>query len=158
MRSRVYVTVGRPSVRLSVCPVDRQQLRRSAGLLLSATQAGYIDRQLQTRCWRHASGAGTQQQMRAASCWEPTEEAQHRLDLLYIWPLAVLGKIIFQMISNQNQNHESLTDLKLWPKSNHKKWSEIKIAIKMILNHTVKIIIHIYRQLLAYSDTQFIMS
>jgi len=25
---------------------------------------------------------------------------------------AVLGKIIFEMISNQNQNHESLIDLK----------------------------------------------
>jgi len=28
----------------------------------------------------------------------------------YCW--AVLGKIIFEMISNQNQNHESLIDLK----------------------------------------------
>jgi len=32
MRSKVYVTIGR----LSVCPVDRQQRRRPAGLLLSA--------------------------------------------------------------------------------------------------------------------------
>ena len=32
MRSRVYVTVGRPDVRL----VDRQQQRRLVGLLLSA--------------------------------------------------------------------------------------------------------------------------
>jgi len=36
---RVYVTVGCPSVRLSVCPIDRQQLR-AAGLLLSAALAG----------------------------------------------------------------------------------------------------------------------
>ena len=36
MRSRVYVTVACPSVRLSVCLVDRQQLRRAAGLPLSA--------------------------------------------------------------------------------------------------------------------------
>jgi len=44
MRSRVYVTVGCPSVclsvRLTVCsdvgPVNRQQQRRAAGLLLSA--------------------------------------------------------------------------------------------------------------------------
>jgi len=34
---------------------------------------------------------------------------------------AVLGKIIFEMISNQNQNHESLIDLKSRAKSNHKK-------------------------------------
>jgi len=27
-------------------------------------------------------------------------------------PPAVLGKIIFEMISNQNQNHDSLIDLK----------------------------------------------
>jgi len=32
----LYVTVGCPSVRLSVCPVDRQQQLRAAGLLLSA--------------------------------------------------------------------------------------------------------------------------
>jgi len=70
--------------------------------------------------------------------------------------LSVLGKIIFEMISNQNQNHGSLSDLKSWPKSNHKKWSEIKITFKIILNHKIKIIIHTY-QLLAYSDTQLIM-
>jgi len=38
------------------------------------------------------------------------------------------------------------------------KWSEIKIIFIMILNHKIKIIIHIYHQLLAYSDTQLIMS
>ena len=32
------------SVRSSVCPVDRQQQRRAAGLLLSAVRAGDIDR------------------------------------------------------------------------------------------------------------------
>ena len=36
MRSRVYETVERPSV----CPVDRQQQRRAAGLLLSVSRAG----------------------------------------------------------------------------------------------------------------------
>ena len=45
MRSRVYVTVGRPSVRLSVCPIVRQPLRRAAGLQLSAPRAGDIDQQ-----------------------------------------------------------------------------------------------------------------
>jgi len=36
MRSMVYVTVGCPSVRPSVCLIDRQQRGRAAGLLLSA--------------------------------------------------------------------------------------------------------------------------
>ena len=51
MRNRDYVTVGCPSVRLSVCPVDRQQ-RRAAGLQLSI-------------------GASVQQQIRAASSLRP---------------------------------------------------------------------------------------
>jgi len=37
---QVYVTVERPSVCPSVFLIDRQQLRRAAGLLLSALQAG----------------------------------------------------------------------------------------------------------------------
>jgi len=44
MRSRVYVTVGRPSVRPSFCPVDRQLQRQSTGLLLSTLLAGDISR------------------------------------------------------------------------------------------------------------------
>jgi len=36
VRSRTYVTAGCQSVRPSVCPVDRQQLRLAAGLLLRA--------------------------------------------------------------------------------------------------------------------------
>ena len=35
----------RPSVCQSVCPIDQQQQRRAAGLLLSAVQPGDIDRQ-----------------------------------------------------------------------------------------------------------------
>jgi len=46
MRSRVYETVRRPSVRPSVRPVDRQQHRRAAGLLLSAVRAEDTDRLL----------------------------------------------------------------------------------------------------------------
>jgi len=46
----------RQSVRLSVCPIDRQQQRRAAGLLLSAPRTG------------STAGDGTQQQMRAVSC------------------------------------------------------------------------------------------
>jgi len=39
MCSRVYVTVKRPSVRPSVCPIVRQPPRRAAGLLLRAPRA-----------------------------------------------------------------------------------------------------------------------
>ena len=56
-------------VRPSVCPVDRQQQRGAAGLLLSAVRAGDIDRQRRRR--RPAAKApqhGVQQQMRAVSC------------------------------------------------------------------------------------------
>jgi len=55
----------RPSVRLfvrsSVCPIDRQQQRHAAGLLLNAQWPG-VD-------WRYRSkaGDGAQQQMRAVS-------------------------------------------------------------------------------------------
>jgi len=46
MRSRVYETVERPSVRPSVCPLRRQQQQqqRAAGLLLRAPQAEDLDR------------------------------------------------------------------------------------------------------------------
>jgi len=48
------------SVRLSVCPVDRQQQQRAVGLLLGAQQAGDIDRQLRVPCcWRSAANAGS---------------------------------------------------------------------------------------------------
>jgi len=59
---------GPVSVHPSVCPVDRQQQRRAAGLLLSAGT-----------CSRYRSivaCAGAQQQMRAASRREPGDEAQ----------------------------------------------------------------------------------
>ena len=59
MRSRVYETVERPSVRPSICPIDRLQQRRATGLLLSARRAGDIDRLLHNT---------PQQQMRAVSC------------------------------------------------------------------------------------------
>ena len=34
-------------------------------------------------CGRRAVGAGAQQQTRVASCWEPMEEAEHRLVVLW---------------------------------------------------------------------------
>jgi len=40
MRCRVYETIVRPSVRLSVCSIVRPQPRRAVGLLLSAVLAG----------------------------------------------------------------------------------------------------------------------
>jgi len=40
----VYETVKRPSFRPSVCPVERQQQQRAAGLLLSALRSEDIDR------------------------------------------------------------------------------------------------------------------
>ena len=63
MLNKVHITVGCPSVRPSVCPIDRHQQRLPAGLLLSAQRQGIsID-----SCGRRAAGAGAQQQMRAAS-------------------------------------------------------------------------------------------
>ena len=59
---------GPVSVHPSVCPVDRQQQRRAAGLLLSAGT-----------CSRYRSivaCAGAQQQMRVVSRREPGDEAQ----------------------------------------------------------------------------------
>ena len=60
MRSRIYETVQRPSIRPSVCPIDRQQQRRAASLQLSTLWAGDIDRQ------RRAPALSS---MRAVSCW-----------------------------------------------------------------------------------------
>jgi len=45
MRSRTHEKAERPSVRPSVCPIDRQQQRHAASLLLSAVRAGDIERQ-----------------------------------------------------------------------------------------------------------------
>jgi len=70
IRSRVYVTVGLPSVRLSVSPIDT-----AAGGFAAERHAGI--RVSVDSCWRRSAGA--QQLMRVASCWEPTEEAQRRL-------------------------------------------------------------------------------
>ena len=58
-------------VRPSVRPVDRQQQRCAA--VCCWARAADVDRQ-----WSERS-AGAQQQMRAASCREPRNEAQHRL-------------------------------------------------------------------------------
>jgi len=66
MRSGIYVTVERPAVCHSVCPIDRQQQRWPAGLLLSAVRARDIDRQPpapRTSCRR-----AKQQRRRSSKC------------------------------------------------------------------------------------------
>jgi len=75
MRRRVYVTVWRPSVRLSVPPINSSNNGRWVCCWAPCAREISIDSR--GRC---ATGARAQQQMRVASCWEPTEEAQHRLD------------------------------------------------------------------------------
>jgi len=51
--SSVYVTVGRPSVRL----IDQQQQRRPADLLLIALRTAFIDRQPRVQCCMRRSSA-----------------------------------------------------------------------------------------------------
>jgi len=58
MCNRVYVTVGCPSVRLSVCPIYQQQQGRPAGLLLSAVV-----------CSRYRSIAAARAQRYVKSRW-----------------------------------------------------------------------------------------
>ena len=60
LRCRVCITVGCPSVCLSVCPVDRQQQRREAGLLPSSGAGSRYRSQLQaprTGCVSISAGA-----------------------------------------------------------------------------------------------------
>jgi len=62
----------RPFSRQPVCPVDRHQQRRRAGLLLSAMCAVDIDRQLRAPCCGRVAGAVLQKpvpssNLRAAS-------------------------------------------------------------------------------------------
>jgi len=95
MRSRVRVTVGYSSV----CPVDRQQQRRAAGLLLSALRAGDIDidRQLRERCGRRAAGAGSK-------CGQRHVEIRRRrlsTDLLSVYNSQINLPINITTISNQ---------------------------------------------------------
>jgi len=69
MRSQVYVTVVRPSVRLSVCPIIRTPHSTATGLLLCARRTGNIDRLLHNR--RSAAAAPQQhvaQQQTNGSC------------------------------------------------------------------------------------------
>ena len=71
------------SVRLSVCPIDWQQQRWPAGLLLGALRPGNRSTaagaayQLQVCSSAGAAQHGAQQQMRAVSRLEPRNEAEH---------------------------------------------------------------------------------
>ena len=80
MRSKVYETVGRPSVRLPVClsvrPIMRPSHAAATGLLLWARRAGDIDHLLHNR---RSAAAAPQQQMRAVPRCQLTSEAEHRL-------------------------------------------------------------------------------
>ena len=73
MRHRIYVTVGRLSVRLSVLSIDSSNGGRRVCCWTPCRQEISTD-----SCGRRAAGASTQQQMQVASCWEPTKEAQQR--------------------------------------------------------------------------------
>jgi len=70
---RIYVTVGRPSVCLSV---------PSIGSMLDAERRRL--QQISIDSYRRrAAGAGTQQQTRVASCWALTQQIQHKFVLFY---------------------------------------------------------------------------
>jgi len=75
MWRRVFETVARPSVRPSVCPIDRSQQRLAAGLLLSAWRTGDVDRLLHGA---PAAGASAQRQRRRST--GPQHGAQQHAD------------------------------------------------------------------------------
>jgi len=68
--NRIYVTVGCPSVRLSVCPIYRPLCAAAAGLLLWARSARGIDRLLHGR--RSAANASSVTLSADAGSWTQT--------------------------------------------------------------------------------------
>jgi len=83
MRSRVYETVERPSVRLShrstaAAACGGFAAKRHAGRKY-LTIAGAGIQQQRGRCTGPQHGA--QQQMRSVPCWQPRDKAEHRLAL-----------------------------------------------------------------------------
>ena len=77
MWGRVYKTVERPSVRLFVPSFhSRSSLQRVCYRVPRGQEISIV-----TRHWHSAATApqhGAQQQMRAVSCWQPRDEAEHR--------------------------------------------------------------------------------
>ena len=67
-------TVGCPSAHLSVPSIDSSY---GCWRLCYWAPCG---QEISTNSCGRAAGAGAQQQMRVASCWESTKKAQHRLD------------------------------------------------------------------------------
>jgi len=67
MRSGVYATVGRPSVRLSVCLSHRSTAATAAGVFAAERSADRRYRSIAGVLRGRAAGAGAQRQMRAAS-------------------------------------------------------------------------------------------
>ena len=88
MPSRFYETIVHPSVRPSVFPIMRLQLRRAAGLLLSAVRAKDIDRQRRAPGSSSAAARGrsTALSSKCGQCHvdRRINEAEHRLVLLSI--------------------------------------------------------------------------
>ena len=80
----VYGTrsIKRSDVRPSVCSIDRQQHGRPAGLLLSTLQTGGI-------------AAGAVQEMRVASCCEPTKETPRQT---WHWVIGSPGQWVIWVI------------------------------------------------------------
>jgi len=111
--SRAYVTVGCPSVRPSVCLSHHSfAARRYDGFLLCARPAENIGRLRHGR--RPAASApqhGTQQQTRAVSRLQLTQEAEHGLVLLTcdrlkgvhvtvsFWALVIIYSCIFRLVA-----------------------------------------------------------
>jgi len=93
MWSGVCVNAG---VHLSACLSHR---------LTAATAAHRFtaEQPVSRRYWLIAAGTGTLQQMRVASCWQPMEEAQHRLvydiNIFYIW-CHVCYRVEYKVISS----------------------------------------------------------
>ena len=72
-----YGITGRTSARLSVPSIDSSNGDRRVCCWAPFGQE-------MAWCGRRAAGAGAQQQMRAASLWQPTEEAEHRLVSVFL--------------------------------------------------------------------------
>ena len=103
MRSGVYETVEcpsvRPSIHPSVCPIDRQQQRWPASLLLSAQRAGNIDRQLRALAPRTSCSQVQQQRRRSTAlsskcgqCHVDSRGTRMNTDLFDVKSRAVLVK------------------------------------------------------------------
>jgi len=84
MRCRVYETIVRPSVRLSVCSIVRPQPRRAVGLLLSAVLAGEgrdIDRKQRRRAPTSSGAAARRRSNECEQCHVHSRRRKLKTDL-----------------------------------------------------------------------------